>query len=178
VSIGITLNYRIVNAVDLYKHIGTDFNKIIIDPYAQETTKAVIAKFTAENLIQYRHDAKDMVYNELRDRLATLYIDLVDINFVHLDFSPDFIRAVESKQIALQHSITAKNLTEKVNEESLQTMRRADAEAYSLRIKKESATPALIELKKIEALSKAVDKWDGVLPSTMTGMMSLLKMGE
>lgn len=157
VSIGISLNYRILDVINLYKNVGPKFEHIIIEPFAQETIKAIVAQFTAENLIQYRHEAKDLVASELRERLKPLSVLLVDFNFVHLDFSSDFIKAVEHKQIALQESITAKNYTEKVKEESLQKMKRADAEAYALQIKKESLTPELIELLKIE-------KWDGVLP--------------
>ncbi len=94
----------------------------------------------------------------MRERLKPLFVLLVDFNFVHLDFSSDFIKAVERKQIAVQESITAKNYKEKFTEKALQTMKRADAEAYSLKIKKESVTPELIELLKIE-------KWNGVLPT-------------
>ncbi len=158
VSIGITLNYRILDIINLYKNIGSKFEQIIVEPFAQETIKAVVAQFTAENLIQYRHEAKERVFLELSKRLKPLFVLLVDFNFVHLDFSPDFIKSVERKQIAVQESITAKNYTEKVKEESLQTMKRADAEAYSLKIKRESVTPELIELLKIE-------KWNGVLPT-------------
>ncbi len=158
VSIGITLNYRILDVINLYKNVGSKFEQIVVEPFAQETIKAVVAQFTAENLIQYRHEAKERVFLELRKRLEPLFVLLVDFNFVHLDFSPDFIKSVERKQIAVQESITAKNYTEKVTEESLQTMKRADAEAYSLKIKKESLTPELIELLKIE-------KWNGVLPT-------------
>ncbi len=158
VSIGITLNYRILDVINLYKNVGSKFERIIVEPFAQETIRAVVAQFTAENLIQYRHEAKEQVFSDLRERLKPLFVLLVDFNFVHLDFSPDFIKAVERKQIAVQESITAKNYTEKVTEEALQTMKRADAEAYSLKIKKESVTPELIELLKIE-------KWNGVLPT-------------
>jgi hypothetical protein len=46
----------------------------------------------------------------------------------------------------------------------LQSRSRAEAEAYSLKIKRESVTADLIELKKIEAHVKAIEKWDGKLP--------------
>lgn len=171
VSIGIALNYRILDAKNLYHHIGYQYEERIIDPFAQETIKAIVAKFTAENLIQYRHEAKELVFNELKDRLAPLYIALVDFNFVHLDFSKDFIKAVEEKQIAVQKSITAKNYTEKINEESLQSMKRSDAEAYALKVKREAITPELIELKKIE-------KWDGKLPLYMGSSTPIIDINK
>lgn len=178
VSIGVAINYKINNAIELYKTVGTDFEKIIIDPFAQESIKAVVAKYTAEDLIQYRHDAKEKVFSELRGRLAPLHIDLIDFNFVHSDFSEDFIKAVEEKQIAEQSAKTARNLTEKVKEEALQIKSKAEAEAYALKVKKEAVTAELIALKKAEALIKAIEKWDGVLPRVSGGSTPFISMNE
>lgn len=163
VSIGVAINYKINNPVQLYQSVGTDFEHIIIDPFAQESIKAVVAQYTAEDLIQYRHAAKEKVFEELSTRLKPLYITLIDFNFVHSDFSPDFIHAVEEKQIAEQSAKTAHNLTEKVKEEAIQTRTRAEAQAYALKIKKEAVTTELIHLQKVEALFKAIEKWDGKL---------------
>lgn len=176
VSVGLVVNYRIENALKLYQNIGSDFEHIIIEPFTQESVKAIIAKFTAEDLIQRRHEAKEMVIAELTERLASRYIQLVDCNFTHFDFSHDFIKAVEDKQIAEQRAKQAKNLTEKVKEEALQARTRSEAEAFALKIKRESVTPELIRLQEIEAQFKAIEKWNGVLPSvtgTNTPFISL-----
>lgn len=164
VDVGMVVNYRISNVLKLYQEIGVHFNEVIIDPFTQESVKAVIAKFTAEDLIQSRHEAKDKVINELTTRLAPRHIMLIDFNFIHLDFSPDFIHAVEEKQIAEQSAKTAKNLTEKVKEEVLQARARSEAEAFALAVKREAVTPELIQLKTVEAQIKAIEKWDGILP--------------
>ncbi len=169
VSIGVAINYRINDAVKLFRTVGTEFETVIIDPFAQESIKAVVAKYTAEDLIQFRHAAKDKVSLELGERLLPLNIMLIDFNFVHSDFSPDFIKAVEEKQIAEQSAKTAKNLTEKVKEEAVQLKSRAEAEAYALQVKKDSVTPELIALKKVDALLKAIEKWDGRLPRVSGG---------
>ncbi len=169
VSIGVAINYKINDAVKLYQTVGTDFERVIIDPFAQESIKAVVAKYTAEDLIQYRHAAKDKVSLELAERLLPLNIMLIDFNFVHSDFSADFIKAVEEKQIAEQSAKTAKNLTEKVKEEALQVKSRAEADAYALHVKKDAVTKELIALKKADALLKAIEKWDGRLPKVSGG---------
>lgn len=178
VSIGVAINYRISNAIALYQTVGTDFEKIIIDPFAQESIKAVVAKYTAEDLIQYRHDAKDKVCLELTERLKPLNIILIDFNFVHSDFSPEFIKAVEEKQIAEQSAKTARNLTEKVKEEALQIRSKAEAEAYALKVKKDAVTAELIALKKADALIKAIEKWDGKLPRVSGGGTPFLNLGD
>lgn len=178
VSIGVAINYKINNAISLYQTVGTDFEHVIIDPFAQESIKAVVAKYTAEDLIQFRHAAKDKVCLELSERLSPLNITLIDFNFVHSDFSPDFIKAVEEKQIAEQSAKTSKNLTEKVKEEAIQIKTKAEAEAYSLKIKKESVTTELIALKRAEALNKAIDKWDGVLPRVAGGNTPFINLND
>jgi len=157
VSVEVAINYRITDAINIYKCVGSEFENVIINPFAQETIKAIVAKFTAEDLIISRHTAKQLVFDELKERLVPVYIEFIDFNFVHLDFSKEFMHSVEEKQIAEQSAKTAKNLTVKITEESQQIKTRADAEAYALHVKKSSVTKELVELKRIE-------KWDGKLP--------------
>lgn len=178
VSIGMVVNYRINDAAKVYQNIGTDFEEIIIDPYAQEDVKAVVALYTAENLIQKRHEAKELVMETLRSRLATKDIQLVDFNFTHLDFSRDFMHAVESKQIAEQSAKQSENLTKKVLEEVVQSKARAEAEAYALQVKRQAVTKELIELQKVEIQLKAIEKWDGRLPRVSGGAMPFLSLSE
>lgn len=169
VAADVAINYRIRDAIKLYKTVGTDFEKVILDPYSQESIKAITARFTAEDLIRIREEAKKEVYDELKARLDPIFIELIDFNFVHLDFTPQFIHAVEEKQIAEQTAKTAHNLTDKVKEEALQTKMRADAEAYALNIKKSCTTPEIVELKKIE-------KWDGRLPMYYGSTLPLMSL--
>ncbi len=176
VQIGVAINYKIENALNVYQSVGLDYERVIIDPFTQESVKAIIAQYTAEDLIRFRHEAKAKVYVELKKRLHTLSIYLVDFNFIHLDFSPDFIKAVEDKQIAEQSAKKSKHFTERIREEAVQTKAAAEAEAYALNIKKETVTDKLIELKKIEAFLKAIDKWDGVLPRVASSTIPLLDL--
>ena len=55
------------------------------------------------------HEAKEQVISELKARLEPRFLNLVDFNFTHLDFSPDFIKAVEDKQIADQNINTKRD---------------------------------------------------------------------
>jgi regulator of protease activity HflC (stomatin/prohibitin superfamily) len=176
VSIGMVINFQIDNAAKLYQAIGLHFEDIIINPFTQESVKAVVAKFTAEDLIQRRHEAKELVIQELGDRLKVKYITLVDFNFTHLDFSKEFIHAVEEKQIAEQSAKKARNLTEKVKEEAVQSRMRAEAEAFTLKIKKESVTAELIKLQELEVQAKAIEKWNGVLPHVTGSNIPLLPL--
>ena len=167
----VAINYRINDAIKLYKTVGIDFEKIILNPYSQESIKAVCAMFTAEDLIRIRDKARTEVFNQLKSRLDPIFIELIDFNFVHLDFTAQFIHAVEEKQIAEQLAKTAHNLTEKINEEAIQARTKADAEAYSLNIKRMNLTPDLIRL-------KAIEKWDGKLPHYQSGSLPMLMLDK
>jgi len=169
VTTEVAINYRIRDAIALYKSVGTNFEAIILDPYSQESIKAVEARYTAEDLITMRDKAREQVFTELRNRLDPIFISLIDFNFVHLDFTSGFIHAVEEKQIAEQLAKTAHNNTERTKELALQTKIEADAEAYSLNVKKTCTTPEIIALKKIE-------KWDGRLPNVYGSSLPMLSI--
>lgn len=169
VSIGVALNYKIEDAISLYREVGANFEEIIVNPLAQESIKAIVARYTAEELIQERHQAKDQVLEDIKNRLVHRYIKLIDFNFIHIDFHKEFMKAVEDKQIAQQAAMTEKNLTEKVKQKIIQQKSLADAEAYSLNVVKQTITPELIELKKIE-------KWNGALPTYMGSSTPLINI--
>ncbi len=171
ISIGIDVNYRYVDEIELYKATRGKAEDIVLVPFCHESIKAVIAQYTAEDLIQNRHAAKDKIYLDLKERLRPHFIEFIEVNFSHADFSPEFIRAVESKQIAHQESMMAKNITEKIRETAAQTKLMADAEAYAQQVKKQSATKELAQL-------KAIEKWDGILPKVVSGPIPFLDIDK
>ena len=178
VSIGVAINYRIADIEHVYNNLGVDFIDTVINPFAAESIKAIVAKYTAEDLIQLRHQAKDAVCADLKARLSVHQIDLVEFNFVHVDFSKAFLHSVEEKQIAQQNALMSKNKTVQIQEEALQSKLKSDAEAYSLQVKKASVTKELIELKKAESFIKAIEKWDGAMPHVLSTITPFLDIGK
>ncbi len=157
----VAINHRVSNPFEVYKNIGKDYETTVIDPFTQESVKAIIATFSAEALTQHRNEAKEMVKEDLRKSLELVHIKLVDFNFIHADFHDDFIKSVEAKQIAEQRAKQAKYETDMTKERAIQKREMADADAYALKVQKEMATPQL-------SLLKAIEKWDGKLPKIMT----------
>jgi hypothetical protein len=63
--------------------------------------------------------------------------------------------------------------------EAQQTIAAATAEAEALRLQKMNISPDLIELRKIEANLKAIEKWNGILPSvTGAGAVPFIGVGD
>ena len=97
-----------------------------------------------------------------------------DFAIIAFEFSVEFSKAIEAKQTAEQFAIKAENDLVRIEIEAKQTIERAKAEAESLRLQKQNISKDLIELRRIEAQIKAIEKWDGRLPSVTGGAMPFI----
>jgi len=173
VLITIALNFHVLpeNTPKLYRDVGLDYKNRIILPATHEAVKSVIARYNAEELIQKRPDVSNGIKNELQLRLQRNGILIDDFSIVNFDFSEAFNLAIEEKQVAEQKALTAQRDLERVKFEADQIREVAMAEADEIRIKSEALQGGsqVIELRKIEAQIKALDTWDGKLPTFMGG---------
>lgn len=171
VSSKVALNYHIVpdKANSVYQTIGVSFKERIIDPAVQEVVKAVTAKYTAEELITKRPAVSDAMKSALTERLLVHHIAVDAFSIVGFSFSKVFMEAIEAKQTAEQLALKAKRDLQRITIEAEQKITAAKAEAESLRIQRANISSDLIELRKVEANIKAIDKWDGILPQVTGG---------
>lgn len=166
VALSVALNYHVIpdKANIVYQSIGTEYKTRIIDPAIQEVMKAVSALYTAEELITKRPAVSAEMQKALTERLFASNISVDAFSIVSFSFSEIFTDAIEAKQTAEQNALKAKRDLDRIKVEAEQTIAAATAEAEALRLQKMNITPDLIELRKIEANLKAIEKWDGVLP--------------
>jgi len=178
VSSTVAINYHIVpdKANIVYQSLGIEFKERIIDPAVQEVVKAVTARYTAEELITKRAAVSDAMKLNLTERLIANNIAVDAFSIVGFSFSKIFMEAIESKQTAEQLAMKAQRDLERIKIEAEQKVTAARAEAESLKLQKENISPDLIELRKIEANLKAIDKWNGILPQ-VTGSGSVPFIG-
>jgi len=171
VSSKVAINYHIIpdKANIVYQSIGIQFKERIIDPAVLEVVKAVTAKYTAEELITKRPAVSDAMKLSLTERLLEHNIAVDAFSIVGFSFSKIFMEAIESKQTAEQLALKAKRDLDRIKIEAEQTITAARAEAESLRLQRANISPDLIELRKIEANLKAIDKWNGILPQVTGG---------
>jgi len=171
VSSEVVLNYHVmpdkVNVV--YQSLGIHFKERIIDPAVQEVVKAVTAMYTAEELITKRPAVSEAMRANLAERLAVHNITVDAFSIVGFSFSDAFTEAIESKQTAEQLALKAKRDLDRIKIEAEQTITSAKAEAESLRLQRANISKDLIELRKIEANLKAIEKWNGILPQVTGG---------
>ncbi|MDP2862452.1 MAG: prohibitin family protein [Desulfobacterales bacterium] len=171
VSSTVAINYHIIpdKANIVYQSIGIHFKERIIDPAVLEVVKAVTAKYSAEELITKRPAVSDAMKLSLTERLLAHNMAVDAFSIVGFSFSKIFMEAIESKQTAEQLALKAKRDLDRIKIEAEQTITAARAEAESLRLQRANISPDLIELRKIEANLKAIDKWNGILPQVTGG---------
>lgn len=166
VALSVALNYHVIpdKANLVYQTIGLEFKERMIDPAIQEVMKAVSARYTAEELITKRPAVSAEMQESLTKRLLLSNISVDAFSIVSFSFSKIFTDAIEAKQTAEQNALKAERDLDRIKVEAQQTIAAATAEAEALRLQKMNISPDLIELRKIEANLKAIEKWNGVLP--------------
>ena len=165
-NVNLVVNHRIQKetAVSIYRNLGPNYVENIVDPAVQEVFKAIAARYSAERVIAERNALVLELNTEVKDRLTKKEIIVTDISVTDLDFTEQFLRAVEDKQVADQQAQMAGKLVEKAKRDAEQQIAKSRGEAEALRMQREQVTPALIELRKVDAQLKAIEKWNGVLP--------------
>jgi len=159
----VAVNYHLnaASLADTYSRIGLDVENKIIDPRIQEVVKAVIARFSAEELLVKREDVKNEIAVGLRTSMTAYNITVEDIQITNFAFSRSFDSAIEAKQTAEQNALKAKNDLDRIKIEAQQKIAMAEAEAKTIQIQaqaiKEQGGAEYVQL-------KAIEKWNGQLP--------------
>lgn len=144
----------------LLQQVGEAYERNIIDPAVQEVVKQVTAQYEANHLITMRAEVSHLIKETLSKRLDKYFILVDDFSIKDFQFSKDYAEAIEAKQKAEQLAKKAEKELQRVEAEAKQTVTTAKAEAEALRLKNQSLSPMLLEL-------RAIEKWDGKLPEYM-----------
>ena len=88
----IALNYHIdpSDANAIFQQLGADYSDRIIAPTIQESVKASVAKFNAEELITKRETAKGVIADTIRNTLSQRNIVVETVFITDFKFSQAF----------------------------------------------------------------------------------------
>lgn len=168
VKVNAALNWRLEPALvaQTFQAIGDERMVAVrvIEPAAQEATKAVTAQYTAEELVTKRTEVNAKVRDQLETRLKRHGVIVDSLAAVNYDFSEVFDRAIEAKVEAEQKKLTAERDLERIKVEAEQALAKARGEADALKAKRLEITPDLLKLRQLENEAAAIAKWDGKLP--------------
>jgi len=170
VALDVVVNYYIDpdSVVKIYREVGDEAAIItrILTPASQEMVKAACAEKTAEELLILRTDLRESILKTLTERLKVRGIIVTDISIANLDFSDEFDRAIELKQIAQQQAQQAKFLAERAENEAAAEIAKARGQAEAQRLLIQTLTPAVLQ-------KMALEKWDGKLPQVVSDAKAL-----
>ncbi|NER01043.1 MAG: prohibitin family protein, partial [Cyanothece sp. SIO2G6] len=96
--------------------------------------KIAAAKRTAEESITQRQNLKDDFDQTLEKRLKKYAVEVIDTSVIDLNFSPEFARAVEEKQIAEQRAQRAVYVAQEAEEQAQADINRAEGKAEAQRL--------------------------------------------
>ena len=132
------INFRLdpVEIVNIRRTQGTLQNIVakIIAPQTQESFKIAAARRTVEEAITKRSELKDDFDDALGTRLEKYGIIVLDTSVVDLNFSPEFAKAVEEKQIAEQKARRAVYVAREAEQQAQAEINRAKGKAEAQRL--------------------------------------------
>ena len=132
------INFRIdpTEVVEVRRKQGTLENIVskIIAPQTQESFKIAAAKRTVEESITQRSELKQDFDTALSARLDKYGIIVLDTSVVDLNFSPEFSKAVEEKQIAEQRAQRAVYVAQEAEQQAEAEINRAKGKAEAQRL--------------------------------------------
>jgi prohibitin 2 len=145
-------------------------SQVSISPTIQESVKASVAKFNAEELITKRATAKAVIAETIANTLSARNIVVETVFITDFSFSPEFAKQIESKVVAYQKYLTEQNNLLAVKVIANQTVVQAQASARSnvARANGESQAIKIItsQLKQSPEYLQwlSINKWNGQMP--------------
>jgi len=161
----VTIAVRVLHKPDpsklvwIYRMLGTNYDERILPSIMNESAKAIVARYNANELLTKREQVSREVSIDLQRRAAKFNVILDDVAITHLSFSPEYARAVEAKQVAQQDAEKAKYVVLGAQQEKKTIITRARGEAESaeligLAVKK---NPGFMKLRRIDAARDIAD---------------------
>ena len=173
----IVVNYRIdgAKAANMYKEFGLDLENKILLPAINETFKAVTAHYNSEELITKRDEVSHTIHTDLQNKVGKYGLDISEISLVNFGFSAEYQAAIEQKVIATQSKLKAEQDLARIKVEADQRIAQADGEAKAIAIQAQAIQSnggaQYVQL-------QAIEKWDGKLPNTTSGVVPFINVGK
>lgn len=197
VDLKMSINFCIdqTTAQNLYRTVGKQYYDTILYPRILENTKAIFAKYSAEELVSHRQSLSGEIQELLSTDAAKYGIQVINFSVEDIDFTDAFTNAVEAKQVAAQNKLTAETQQAQKTMEQEQAAKRRIIDANAAAEEAKIQAEADLEVTKIQAdaaeyagqkeaaKNKAISEWltdtliryyyiqawDGKLPQYMFG---------
>jgi len=167
VNTKIAVNFRVntLEAVNLYKTVGNEYETIILRPAIEEAIKSIISKYNAEELITKRNDVSKSALETLQEKVLKYGLLIDEFNIINLNFSEEYSNAIEQKQVAEQQ-------LEKAKLEAEAKLVEAEATKKANDLLRQTLTKDVL-------IKQFIEKWNGELPKNYAGkdILSIFNLG-
>ena len=147
VIITATVNYRVdPSAVqNLYRTVGVNWFDILVEPRINQYFKAETVKYSTVDVAPNRETIRTNVRDALARDLQNFSVTVEDLLIDNIDFTADFKRSIEEKQIAAQNALREGERIAQAQAEAVQNEERAKGEARAVEERAKGDAAAEIE---------------------------------
>ena len=171
---------------NLFRHVGPDYYNVLIEPRVAQNFKDETVKYRSVDIAPNRENIRQAVRAKLEKELSPYSIHIVDLLLDNVDFSQEFKRSIENKQIATQKALEEEQLVapERFKAQQRVEAEKGEGEAKLARAEKEalanqklaaSLTPLLVQQSMIDKLSAKIQLM--VVPQGQNFLMQLPASG-
>lgn len=144
----------------------TNFTHGFLRNVTKDAFNEVASQYATDELYSTK---KDELLIKVRDKVnaqvASIGVQLVQLGYTSAPRPPEQVTAkINAKIVAIQEAEAASNKVAQIEAEARQRIAQAQGEADANAKLTQSLTPNLIEWRRLDILSKAVEKWNGQRP--------------
>jgi len=163
----VIVNYH-VNADkvdDIYKNYTFDtYESNQLEPLVRSAVKATTAQYDSADITVKRGEIEQKIYATLQETFKAKDAVVESIANTDFRFSKEYTQAIENKARAEQDALAAQNKLKQVEFEAQQDIARAKGKAEAIKVEAQ----ALKDNPEVSTL-RAIEKWDGKLPTYTAG---------
>jgi regulator of protease activity HflC (stomatin/prohibitin superfamily) len=169
-DLAVSFHVEASHAIDIYSLLRNNYAQRIVSPAVEDAWKATVANYTATDLIAQRSAVERDFEGGVRARLAKFGLALDAVATTRFNFSYIYAQAAQRKVASVQRTLQAEQELQRVRFESQQSVVRARSEVEALKLQRNIPVAELIRLRQIDLQRRAIEKWDGHLPTTTGGV--------
>ncbi|RLN97088.1 hypothetical protein BBJ28_00003321 [Nothophytophthora sp. Chile5] len=138
----------------IFSEYGADYADRILPSVGNEVLKSIVAQYDAVELLAHRDQVSQQISKEMNERCSNFFLLLDDVSITHLEYGPEFTRAVEQKQVAQQDAERQKFVVMRSEQERQAAVIKAEGESEAARLVSDAIAKSgsgFIEVQRIDA---------------------------
>ena len=176
VKIDVSVRFHIdqTRLTELHQTIGSEYIDKVVRPQVRNVVRLAVSGYpVTEVYTEKRIEIQNTSFKELEPKFKANYLKLDEVLIRQVQFSAEFQKAIEQKQIAQQEAQRMQYILEREKQEKERKIIEAQGEAESIRLKGEAlaSNPALIQYEYVQKITPGIQ-------TIITDGKSILSLGD